>query len=337
MATRKKTEVGVRTGTQDREIVVSRVYNAPPEVVWKAWTDPEQVVRWWGPIGFTTTTREMEVRRGGVWRFVMHGPDGRDYANRIVFDEVAPPERLVYTHDDDTEAGVESINFRTTVTFERMGETTKLTMRMVFPTPEERERVAKEYGAVEGGLQTVNRLAEHLAATTGTSGDALVIALPSEREVILRRVFEAPRRLVFEAFTRPEHIRRWWGPRAYAMTVCEMDFRTGGSWRFVQRTPDGEEHPFTGVYKEIAPPERIVQTFIYDVEGIRDHVAVETITFDERDGRTILTNTVLHPSQQSRDGHIESGMEAGATETMDRLSELVAAMRGTPETPAQGR
>jgi uncharacterized protein YndB with AHSA1/START domain len=323
--------------TKDREIVISRVYDAPPELVWRAWTDPEQVVRWWGPIGFTTTTRSMDVRPGGTWRFVMHGPDGRDYGNRIVFDEVVAPERLVYIHDDDGDEAIESVKFRTTVTFERQGEKTRLTMHMVFPSREERDRIVKEHGAVEGGIQHVTRLAEHLAKATGSSRHALVVALPSEREVILRRLFDAPRRLVFEAFTRPEHIRRWWGPRAYAMTVCEMDFRVGGSWRFVQRTPDGQEHPFTGVYKEIAAPERIVQTFIYDVEGIRDQIVIETITFEEQDGKTILTNTAQYPSPESRDGYIDSGMEWGAIETMDRLGELVATMRREPGAPSEGR
>ncbi len=154
----------------------------------------------------------------------------------------------------------------------------------------------------------------------------LTVTLPSDLEVVLTRVFDAPRRLVFEACTRPEHVARWWGPHGSTLTVCEMDLRPGGAWRFVLRGPDGREHPFKGVYREIVPPERVVQTFIYDVEGIRDHEALETLTLDEQDGRTTLRVTVLHQTKEARDGHLQSGMEAGAAQSYDRLAELLKAM-----------
>src|SRR5262249_22591724 len=145
-----------------------------------------------------------------------------------------------------------------------------------------------------------------------TTRPDFVLTLPSDREIRIQRVFRAPRRLVFEACSKPEHVRRWWGPRRLTMTVCDMDFRVGGTWRYVLRAPDGSEHPFTGVYREIVPPERIAYTFVYDVEGIRDHPAVETVTFEESGAETIVTVTVLHDSVQSRDGHLHSGVEAGA-------------------------
>ncbi|MGH6771211.1 MAG: SRPBCC family protein [Xanthobacteraceae bacterium] len=150
-----------QTGTADREIVLTRVYDAPRDLVWTAWTDPKHVVHWWGPNGFTNTIHEMDVRPGGVWRFIMHGPDGRDYKNRINFIEVKRPERLVYTHGGDDD--VEPVNFHVTVTFEDQGGRTKVTLRSVFPTAEERDRVVKEYGAIEGGRQTLARLADYLA------------------------------------------------------------------------------------------------------------------------------------------------------------------------------
>jgi uncharacterized protein YndB with AHSA1/START domain len=144
--------------------------------------------------------------------------------------------------------------------------------------------------------------------------------------MVLTRVFDAPRRLVFEAYSKPEHVSRWWGPRNQTVIVCEMDFRPGGAWRFVLRGPDGQEHPFKGVYREIAPPERLVFTFIYDVPGIRDHEALETLVFEEHDGKTTLTSTIVHKTVEARDGHLHAGMEAGASETLDRLAELVQAM-----------
>ena len=145
----------------DREIVMTRVFDAPRELVFEAWTDPEQVVQWWGPFGFTTTIHEMEVRPGGVWRFVMHGPDGTDYDNHVVFDEVVKPERLVYRHGGGEENDIKE--FRVTVNFdEDAGGKTRLTLRLVAESPAERDRMV-EFGALEGGKQTLERLAEHLA------------------------------------------------------------------------------------------------------------------------------------------------------------------------------
>jgi uncharacterized protein YndB with AHSA1/START domain len=149
------------SGTSDREIVITRVLDAPRELVFKAWTDPDHVAQWWGPNGFTNTIHEMDVRPGGVWRFIMHGPNGVDYPNKIVFIEIVSPERLVYNHggDDGGEAG----HFQVTVTFAEQGPRTELTMRALFKSAEERDKVVKEHGAIEGGNQTLVRLAEHLA------------------------------------------------------------------------------------------------------------------------------------------------------------------------------
>ena len=145
----------------NREIEFPRVFDAPRERMWKAWTDPEQVGNWWGSVGFTTTTRAMDVRPGGVWRFVMHGPDGRDYENRMTFEEVVPPERIVYRHGGGDD--VEPVQFRTTVTFEDLGGKTRLTLRGQFPSAAERDRVIREYGADKGLVQTLARLADYLA------------------------------------------------------------------------------------------------------------------------------------------------------------------------------
>lgn len=148
------------TDTSNREMIITRLLNAPRELVWKAWTQPEHVKHWWGPNGFTNTIHEMEVKPGGVWRFMMHGPDGMDFPNKIVFSEVLVNERLVYTHssEDDNDPN----RFSTTVTFEKQGDKTFLTMRAVFATAEERDKVIKEYGAMEGGNQTLARLADYL-------------------------------------------------------------------------------------------------------------------------------------------------------------------------------
>ena len=144
----------------DREIVITRTFDAPRELVFDAWTDAAHIAEWWGPNGFTTTNYEMDVRAGGVWRFVMHGPDGVDYPNRVDYIEVVRPERLVYRHGDgDADTG-----FLATVTFEDRDGKTELTMRTEFASAEERARVIAEHGAIEGGKQTLARLAEYLAS-----------------------------------------------------------------------------------------------------------------------------------------------------------------------------
>ena len=148
------------TDEASRTILTTRVYDAPRALVFEAFTQPQHLAQWWGPNGFTTTTHAIDVRPGGFWRFVMHGPDGTDYQNRITYDEVVKPERLVYRHGGDVDA--EPVQFHVTVTFEDLGGKTRLTMRMVFPSAVERDRVAEKYGAVEGAKQTLERLAGYL-------------------------------------------------------------------------------------------------------------------------------------------------------------------------------
>jgi uncharacterized protein YndB with AHSA1/START domain len=145
-----------------REIVLTRVFDAPRELVWDAWTDPRHIVKWWGPRGFTTTIHQMDVRPGGIWKQTMHGPDGTDYPGQSVFIEVVKPERIVYSMTGGKK-GERAVQFQATWTFETQGRKTKLTLRMLFASAQEREFVEQTYGAVEGGIQTLARLAEYLA------------------------------------------------------------------------------------------------------------------------------------------------------------------------------
>lgn len=150
------------SNTADREMLATRLFNAPRELVFKLWTDPQHITHWWGPHGFSTTTQSMDLRPGGIWRFVMHGPDGTDYRNKIVFIDVVKPERLVYRHASDDE-DVEPVNFEVTVLFEDVGGKTRLSMQMLFPTPEELQYVVEKYGAREGQQQTLDRFEAFLA------------------------------------------------------------------------------------------------------------------------------------------------------------------------------
>jgi uncharacterized protein YndB with AHSA1/START domain len=240
-----------------------------------------------------------------------------------VYQEVVENERLVFTQAWDDADGKPGHVTTIVVRFEPVDGKTRVTMRSVFPTVAERDRVSREFGAVQGGIQHLGRLAEHLAKSGTKQRAVLTLALPSDREIMLSRSFDAPRTLVFEAFTKPEFLKQWWGLRGSTLSVCEIDLKPGGAWRFVLRGPDGSEHPFKGVFREIAPPGKLVRTLIYDVPMARDHESVETLLFDEVDGKTILTNTVLHKTMEGRDGHLHSGMEPGAAETLDRLEVLL--------------
>lgn len=148
------------TDTADREIVISRRFDAPRELVWRAWAEPERVAQWWGPSGFTTTVHEMEFRPGGMMRHTMHAPDGTEFPDKITYREIVPHERLTYMLQDD--AG-EWDPIEATVTFVAVDGGTELTMRMVFSNAETKRKIVEEFGAIEGGHQTLARLADHLA------------------------------------------------------------------------------------------------------------------------------------------------------------------------------
>jgi uncharacterized protein YndB with AHSA1/START domain len=152
---------------------------------------------------------------------------------------------------------------------------------------------------------------------TGT----LQVTTPSDREIAMTRVFDAPRQLVFDAFTKPELLKRWFGPRGWSLVVCDVDLRVGGGFRFVMRGPDGKDMGMRGTYREIVAPERSVH-----VESFDDYPGESQVTavFAERDGKTTMTATVLYPSQEIRDIVIQTGMEHGAAESYDKLAELLA-------------
>jgi len=154
-----------------------------------------------------------------------------------------------------------------------------------------------------------------------TSRKLEVIADPDRPTIVTRRVLDAPRALVFEAFTRPEHLKRWLGPAKYTWIACEIDLRVGGGYRWVHRDDAGNVFAFHGTYREVVRPERIVATFVF--EAFPDDEAVDTVTFEERDGRTMVTTTTVHRTIEGRNGHLAGGMEAGMTEGYARLDELL--------------
>jgi uncharacterized protein YndB with AHSA1/START domain len=161
--------------------------------------------------------------------------------------------------------------------------------------------------------------------TAATSSGTAVVTLPSDTQILITRDFNAPRHLVFRAWTTPDLIRRWWSGDRGEVTSVEVDLRVGGTWRYVMTANGGFEVAFHGEYREVVPDERIVSTEVF--EGYPDAEAVSTATFTEHDGRTTLALLVDHPSKETRDAHINSGMEQGMQESMDHLEQVAVSLR----------
>lgn len=161
---------------------------------------------------------------------------------------------------------------------------------------------------------------------TSKPQEKATITTPSDREIVTERVFDAPRDLVFKTLTNPELIPEWWGPKHSTTIVDQMDVRPGGAWRFVERSSDGSENGFRGTYREVEPPERVVQTFEW--EGMPGHVLVETVALEDLGEKTKLTTVSLFHTSEERDGMLDAGMELGLNESYDKLGDLLAKLRG---------
>lgn len=307
--------------TSDREVVISRVLDAPRALVWQAWTDPQHVAKWWGPRGFSDTTKRHEFRVGGVWEHVMTGPDGVNYPNKAIFKEIIPLERVTFTLGGGREDGP-GISFTATWTFETVeGNKTRLTGRMVFPTAAARDLVVREFGAIEGGKQTLERLSEHLP-TMQSRGFELI------------RKFAAPRQLVWDAWTNPEHFVRWFGPPGFTVTVAAFNLQPGGEFLYGMKGPGGHEGWLKWTFKEIVPPGKLVVVVSFtDAKGsVVRHPGIanwplewlSTVLLTEHEGQTTLALRSIpinasEAERQAYDGGL-GGMSQGWAATMEKLT-----------------
>ncbi|HEU5163936.1 MAG TPA: SRPBCC family protein [Chitinophagaceae bacterium] len=284
----------VMNETASRELSITRVLNAPQELVWEVWTKPEHITHWWGPVGFSTTTHEMSIKPGGVWRFIMHGPDGRDYPNKIVFIEVVKPELLIYKHSG--EGDMEDIKFHVTVNFEKQGNKTKLTMRSLFETPEELERVIKEHGAKEGMIQHVNRLEEYVA----NYQPARMI----NETIVIERNYNAPVEKVWKAITDTDEMKRWY------FDLAEFKAEPGFEFQFYGEGKQGEKFLHLCKVIEVIPKKKLTYSWRYDGYEGNSFVTFELFS-DGNKTKVRLSHTGLEsfPVTSNKDFAKENFME----------------------------
>ena len=289
-----------------RELTITKLLNAPVELVWKVWTDPEHIKNWWGPNGFTNTIFQMDVKPGGDWDFIMHGPDGRDYKNINVFKELIKNEKIVYDH-------VSFPKHQSTITFTKKGNKTLLSIQMVFETAEERDNTIKTFKADVGLKQNIYRLEGYLKK------------ISAEKEVTLTRIINAPREMVFKAWIEKDQLEKWWGPKGFTNPVCEINSTPGGTILIHMRAADGTMHPMDGEFHEIVEPEKIVFTSAaLNKNGERLFEVLNTVTFDDENGKTKLTLHAAISSITDEGKPYLDGMNEGWSQSTDRLDDLVS-------------
>lgn len=306
---------------KSNELRIIRMYDAPVQTVWDAWTDPEQVAQWWGPRGFTLTTHSKDLRPGGSWSYTMHGPDGVDYPNKAQYFEVEKYSKLVYDHgaNDDRPA-----LFRVTVHFTEVEGKTRMDMRMALPTPEAAEETRK-FIKKAGGNSTWDRLAEYLEKESS-----------GKDKFVINRSFDAPVEVVFEMWTNPEHFAQWMGPAGSQMQFIRADIRPGGSTFYMMTIGADIKLHGRAEYLEIRKPDRIVyiQQFCDENENITRHPMapvwpesmLTTVVLAEDGGpdRTRVTVTWEPHGDATRDEiafftEARAGMTQGWTGSFDKL------------------
>ncbi|MDF3035991.1 MAG: hypothetical protein K0S28_1265 [Paucimonas sp.] len=240
------------------EIRITRIYDAPVEAVWNAWTDSAQVAQWWGPRGFSLTTHSKDLRPGGHWSYTMHGPDGTDYENKTIYFEVEQCKKLVYDHGGNDDRPP---LFRVTVLFSATGGKTKMDMSMTLPTPEAAEQTRK-FIKQAGGNGTWDRLAEYLEKEAS-----------GKERFVINRTFESPLDLVFDMWTKPEHVSSWLPPTGFSMKYIRADIRPGGDAFFIMTNGSGITMHGRMAYLDVCRPDRLVYTqqFCDEKENITRH------------------------------------------------------------------
>ena len=297
----------------DREIRLTREFQAPRELVFEAFSKPEHMARWWGQAGSTLAQCDMDFRPGGAWRFVERDAAGNEWGFRGEIREIVPPERIVQTFEFDGMPGHVSVE---TMVLEDLGGRTRLTVTSAFASVEDRDGMLQS-GMETGASESYDRLEAYLRSMSAGVAD---------REIVISRVLEAPRALVFKAWTDPLHVAEWFGPNGFTLTVHEMDVRPGGVFRYLMHGPDGVEYPNFSVFHEVVEPERLVYTHSSGEPG--DPGFEVTVSFAETaPNRTMLTLRQLHATAEARAyvAREYHAVEMGR-QTLDRFAQFVGSL-----------
>jgi len=299
----------------DREILMTRIFDAPRDLVFEAMTKAEHVQRWRGPCRMTMEVCEMDFRVGGTWRYVLRAPDGKNAEFTGVYHEIVKPERLVCT-GRYVEPRFGNPQWQTTLTLEDVGGKTKMRSRILHPSKEQRDGHINA-GMESGAAETFDRLNEIVTAQANLL----------ERSIEIVRIFDAPRELVYQAWTDPEHMTQWWGPKIFTNHSCKLDVRPGGAWQIVMRSPDGTDYGCKGVYSEVTPPERLV--FTNDAVDQNDKPLLKgftTVTFEKHQGnKTKLTLQTRAEGLVDFAPQMLKGMDQGWSQSLDKLAAHVSA------------
>lgn len=312
------------TKTKENEIHFIRYYDAPANLVWDAWTDPEQAAHWWGPRGFTITTHEKDLRAGGFWAYTMHGPDGTDYPNKAIYYEVEKHAKLVYDHGGNDDRPP---LFRVTVLFSEEHGKTKMEMTMALPSKEAAEQT-QQFIIKAGGYSTWDRLGEYLEKTES-----------GKESFIINRSFNAPIDIVFDAYTDPKQVVKWLAPAGTDMVFFEADIRTGGKSFYkmgnAQFTMYGRAS-----YKKVERPHTLIYTQQFcDKDGnVSRHPTAPTwpetmlthITFTALEAHKTLVRVHwevtghVTPEEMQTFINGRAGMTGGWTGSFDKLETYLA-------------
>jgi uncharacterized protein YndB with AHSA1/START domain len=311
--------------SESKDIRIQRVYDAPLQAVWDAWTDPAQVAQWWGPRGFSITTHSKDLRNGGHWNYTMHGPDGTDWPNKTTYLEVVPLAKLVYDHGANDE---QPALFRVTVLFAEVDGKTQMDMTMSLDSVEQAMQT-RQFIKQAGGNATWDRLAEYLGER-----------LTDKQQFVINRSFEAPRELMFAMWTKPEHFSRWIAPTGFETRFIRADIRTGGSSLYCMSGP-----AFTmwgrAQYEEVRHPDRLVYTqqFCDEHENVSRHPmaplwpeTMRTVVEFTEEGpdctRVTVTWEVVGPVKPEEMATFiggRAGMTQGWTGSFDKLEHVLKA------------
>lgn len=298
---------------------ISRVFNAPRELVFQAFTEPVHLVRWFGPAGCKVIRLSMDLRAGGIYHYGLQTPDGGEMWGKQVFLEVTPPERLVIIQSfSDKDGGLTRhpmsatwpLEMHATSIFEDAGDgTTKLTINWA------------PHNSDEASIATFDGARENMAGGfTGMFGSLDTFLQETEADIIHSRLLKAPAALVWKALTDPKHVNAWWGPKGFKNTDVQQDVRVGGNWRFKMQGPDGGLYQNKATYLELVEPSRLVMD-LGDDDSVHFRV---TITLNEEGDKTRITMGGKFPDRASRDAVLKFGALDGGQQSLAKLEALLA-------------